>query len=72
MGRLVVPAAFRRALGVQPGARLLLRLDDAGIHIHTASQALARAQELVRRYVPAGHGLADELIGDRQREASDE
>ena len=72
MGRLVVPASFRRALGVQPGARLVLRLDDNGIHIHTAGQALARAQELVRRYVPTGYGLSDELIADRRREASDE
>lgn len=72
MGRLVVPAAFRRALGVQPGARLLLHLDDKGLHIQTASQALANAQQLVRRYVPEGHNLSDELVADRRREAKDE
>lgn len=70
MGRIVVPASFRRALGIEPGARLVLRLDDQGLHVQSASQALAKAQELVRRYVPAGHSLADELISDRQRESS--
>lgn len=42
-GRIVIPAAYRRALGLKGGDRLLLRLDEDGIHIQTRMQALRRA-----------------------------
>jgi len=68
-GRLVVPATFRRALGVGPGSRLVLRLDDEGLHLLTPAQALAHAQALVRRHVPEGVSLSDELITERREES---
>ena len=34
--------------------------------------AIARAQAILRRYVPEGVSLADELIADRRREAERE
>jgi hypothetical protein len=33
------------------------------------SSAIKRAQEMVRRYVPKGHSLVDELLGERRSEA---
>lgn len=71
-GRLVVPASFRRALGVKAGDSLLLRLDDEGMHVSTQAQALARAQAVIRRAVPKDRNLVDELIADRRREAERE
>lgn len=71
-GRVVIPARFREALDLRPGDSLVVRLDDEGLHLYTARQALARARAAVRRYVPAGEPLADELIADRRREAAGE
>ena len=71
-GRLVIPAEFRRALGVGPGSEVVLNLDEQGLHIYPADRALRRAQELVRRYVEPGRSLAEELIRERREEAERE
>lgn len=68
-GRLVIPAPYRQALGVREGDKVILQLEEAGLRILTPDQALRRAQMLVRRYVPAGRSLADELIAERRQEA---
>ncbi len=46
----------------------MLRLEDGELRITTLEQAVRRAQKLVRRYVPEGHSLADELLEDRRQE----
>ena len=71
-GRLVIPAEYRRHLGIKPGDEVVLVLDDDQVRILTPARALARAQELVARYLGAGAGLAAELIAERRREAADE
>lgn len=68
-GRIVLPAAFRRALGVAEGDELVLILEDDGLRILSLSAAIRRAQALVRRYVPEGARLSDELLADRRVEA---
>lgn len=68
-GRIVLPAAFRRALGVAEGDELVLILEDDGLRILSLSAAIRRAQSLVRRYVPEGARLSDELLADRRVEA---
>ncbi|HEV3232057.1 MAG TPA: AbrB/MazE/SpoVT family DNA-binding domain-containing protein [Candidatus Dormibacteraeota bacterium] len=71
-GRLVVPAGLRRRLGLKPGADVLLRLTEDGeaIRLTTPAAALRRARAAVRRYVPEGVSLADELVGDRRQAAA--
>jgi antitoxin PrlF len=71
-GRVVIPAVMRAALGVQVGDTVLLRFDDGELRILTPRQALRRAQELVRQYVPEGVSLVDELIAERRLEAARE
>lgn len=71
-GRVVIPAHYRRQMGIDVGDEVMLRLEDGELRITTLRQAVRRAQELVRRYVPEGHSLADELLEDRRREARDE
>ena len=68
-GRLVLPLAYRQALGVSPGDDLILLMDDGEVRVLTPREATRRAQALVRRYVPAGRRLADELIAERRKEA---
>jgi len=67
-GRVVVPAPFRRALGLEEGDEVILRLGEGEIRITTPQQALRRAQELVRRRVPGSRSLAAELIRERREE----
>lgn len=67
-GRIVIPAEYRQALGLRVGDELILRLEDGEVRIFTARQAIKRAQELVRHYIPQTRSLADELIADRRKE----
>ena len=67
-GRLVVPAAIRKELGLTPGAAVTLRVTDGELRVLARSEAIRRAQERVRKYVRPGRSLADELIAERRAE----
>jgi AbrB family looped-hinge helix DNA binding protein len=71
-GRLVIPAAMREALGIADGEMLILRVVDGELRIATMRERLRRAQESVRKYVPAGVSLADELSAERREAAKNE
>ena len=67
-GRLVVPAALRRELGLQPGQRLLVRVKDGALILETR-QAVERRLRARFRNVDPNISLADELIKERRAEA---
>ncbi|MBZ5678978.1 MAG: AbrB/MazE/SpoVT family DNA-binding domain-containing protein [Acidobacteriia bacterium] len=69
-GRVVIPASFRKALGINPGDEVVLRIEDDELRITTMKKRIERAQRLVRKYVKPGVSLVDELIADRRREAA--
>ena len=69
-GRLVIPSTYRKVLGLKPGDEVLLILEDDEIRIVTKCQAIKRVQELVRRYVPEGRSLSEELIKERREEVT--
>ena len=69
-GRIVVPAAFRKALGVKPGEYLILRIEDGELHAWTFEYAIRKSQEIMRKHVPPGVSLVDELIAERRSEAA--
>ena len=69
-GRIVIPAAYRKALGVKPGDEVQLVLEDGEIRIVSQRQAIVRAQNLLRNYVPRDRNLSEELIKERREEAS--
>jgi AbrB family looped-hinge helix DNA binding protein len=71
-GRLVIPAAMREALGITDGDMLDLVVADGELRIATMRERLRRAQESVRKYVPAGVSLADELSAERREAAKHE
>ena len=54
-GRIVIPASYRRALGVRPGDEIVIRFEDGEIRITSRAQARRRAREYVRSLVPKGH-----------------
>jgi AbrB family looped-hinge helix DNA binding protein len=71
-GRLVLPARLRQCLDLQPGDRLILRPDgEGGVRLVSARQLARRLRGLYRNLAP-GRSLADELIAERRKEASQE
>jgi AbrB family looped-hinge helix DNA binding protein len=71
-GRIVIPAEIRARLALNIGDSLVITESDGEIRISTVEAGIRRAQELISRYVPAGVGLADELIAERRAEAQRE
>ena len=71
-GRVVIPAEYRKAMGVEPGDEVVIVLEDEEIRIVSLRHAVARAQALVRRYIPCGPSLVEELISDRREETKRE
>lgn len=68
-GRVVIPASFRKALGIRGGDELLLRMEDDEVRITTLRRRLERAQRRIREYVKPGTPLVDELIAERREAA---
>jgi len=68
-GRLVIPAEYRKALGLEVGDELVLVLEEQSVRMLTPREAIRRAQAVVRSYVPEGKRLSDELIAQRRRES---
>jgi bifunctional DNA-binding transcriptional regulator/antitoxin component of YhaV-PrlF toxin-antitoxin module len=67
-GRLVIPVALRRALGMEEGTAVTMSIKDGELRVHTVSEGIRRAQALVAQYVPANVPLVDELLADRRAE----
>jgi AbrB family looped-hinge helix DNA binding protein len=68
-GKLVIPAAMRRQLGIASGDTVLVGVEEGELRIRSLAKAVERAQAIVRRHVPRGVSLADELIEERRSEA---
>jgi len=71
-GRVVIPAPFRKALGINAGDELVLRIEDDELRITTLKRRLERAQRRIRQYIKPGRSLANELIADRREAAKHE
>jgi AbrB family looped-hinge helix DNA binding protein len=71
-GRVVIPASFRKALGINVGDEVVLRIEDNELRILTLKQRIERAQRLVRNHMKPGISLVDELIAERREAAKRE
>jgi AbrB family looped-hinge helix DNA binding protein len=67
-GRVVIPAAFRRQLGLKPGDPMILRLEDTGLVIESRRAAVRAAQRMIRERVPKGELLTERLFEMRRAE----
>ena len=70
-GRLVVPAALRRQLGIEPGERLLIRVKDGALILEPRAVVVRRLRDRFRK-VGRAISLADALIAERRVEAARE
>lgn len=71
-GRLIVPAKMRKALQLETGDEVVLRLERGTLRLIPLYQAIKIAQEKVRKYTPKDVSLVDELIQARRAEAKHE
>ena len=72
-GRILIPAAVRRHLGLSEGSQVLVKVEESGaLRVTTRSQVLAKVRQEIRKYIPAGRDLAEELIRDRRAEVERE
>ena len=71
-GRVVIPASFRKALGINVGDEVVLRIEDDELRISTLKKRIEWAQRLVRKHAKPGVSVVDELIAERREAAKRE
>jgi len=71
-GRLVIPATLRKEAGIDSNQPYVIRVEGDSLVIEPERRNLDRIRALVRRYVPEGVSLSEELISDRRADADHE
>ena len=72
-GKLVIPAAMRRAMGIARGDTVVVELlPDGELRVRPLASAVREAQAIVRKSVRPDRSLADELMRERKRDAARE
>ncbi|MBD2773699.1 AbrB/MazE/SpoVT family DNA-binding domain-containing protein [Iningainema sp. BLCCT55] len=67
-GSVVIPSEYRKQLGLEVGSEVMIQIVDGEMRIFTLEQAIKRAQDIIRQYVPEGRSLSNELIAERRQE----
>lgn len=67
-GRILIPAQIRKAFDIKTGDVFVMRMIDGEIRMISLEKVLQDAQALVKRYVPKGISMVDELIKQRRAE----
>jgi AbrB family looped-hinge helix DNA binding protein len=70
-GRVVIPSSFRKALGIEVGDEVVLRIEDDELRITTQQRRIQRAQRRARQKLK-GVSLVDELLAERRTAANRE
>ena len=68
-GRVVIPAAIRRALGLEVGARLLARAEAGRVVLESPQGEARRLRGAWRQFVDHPERVLDELEAQRRAEA---
>ena len=71
-GRVIIPAAFRKALGIEAGDEVVLRIHDDELRITTQQRRIQRARRRARQYIKPGTSLVNELLAERREAARNE
>ena len=69
-GSLPVSKEMAEVLGAEPGRRVFAKIKDGRLTVMSGETALEEARAMVRKYIPAGVSLSDELTADRRAEAA--
>ncbi|MHB8216958.1 MAG: AbrB/MazE/SpoVT family DNA-binding domain-containing protein [Candidatus Sulfotelmatobacter sp.] len=71
-GRVVIPASYRKALGIEVGDEVVLRIEDDELRITTQQRRIQQAQRRARQRLRPGTSLVDELLAERRKAAKNE
>jgi AbrB family looped-hinge helix DNA binding protein len=71
-GRVVIPAPFRKALGINPGDEVWAWVEGDELRMTTMKRRIERAQRRARQYLKPGLSLVDQLIEERREAAKRE
>ena len=70
-GRVIIPAELRKEFHLVDGQEVVFCRGEHGIELLTVLQAVKRAQEAVRKYIPGDDlDLTQEMLDARKRDAS--
>jgi bifunctional DNA-binding transcriptional regulator/antitoxin component of YhaV-PrlF toxin-antitoxin module len=70
--RIIVPAAFRKSMGLSKGDTVFMELHGDELRIRPARSALRRIQAKLRALAPNEGFVSDELMAERQAETDRE
>ena len=71
-GRIVLPAAIRKALEIHNGDVLVMSVNDRTVRLHTVDAALERVRAIARRKRATDSSVVDQFIAERRTEAATE
>lgn len=71
-GRVVLPAALRKALGLTKGDKVLVEAEGDQVTLTTARLRRKRAQEIARKYAQPGVSIVEEFLQEKRAEAARE
>ena len=71
-GRIIVPAAFRKSMGLAKGDAVFMELHGDELRVRPARSALRRIQAKLHALGPSEGLPSDKLIAERQAEAERE
>ena len=72
-GRVVIPAALRQAMGIEPGCTLVAQVIDGKLVLETQAQVLNQFfSRFAKARLQPGSSVVDELITERRAEAAGE
>jgi len=72
-GRVVIPAALRQAMGIEPGSVLLAQIKDGKLVLETQQQVLTQFYaRFAKARMDSEGSVVDELIAERRAEADHE
>lgn len=71
-GRIVIPASFRKALGIDAGDEVVLEIRDDELRITTQRRRVEKAQRRARKYLKGHTSLVKELLSERRQAAKHE
>lgn len=68
-GRIVIPAAIRKQMGISPGDSVLMEVEDGVLRMESYLARIRRIQQEFAQYNRPGVLASDELIAERREEA---
>jgi AbrB family looped-hinge helix DNA binding protein len=68
-GRIVIPAALRKQMGVKTGESVLMEVEDGVLRMESYLARIHRIQREIAQFAKPGILASDELIAERREEA---